>query len=94
MLRIIAVQLLLFLAPFLVFGLYLYFTERRFELGDLTEKGRLFWLTVTGLVVAIVGFVVLGVFTGAPPGGEYRPAELIDGEIRPGEIVVPEEQAE
>ena len=50
MLRIIAVQLLLFLAPFLVFGLYLYFTERRFE--------------------------------------------LIDGEIRPGEIIVPEEQAE
>lgn len=94
MLRIIAVQLLLFLTPFILFGLYVYFTERRFDMGEFTEKGRLFWLTVSGFIVAIIGFIVLGVFSGAPPEGEYRPAELIDGQIRPGEIVVPDKEQE
>ncbi|MEO1199020.1 MAG: DUF6111 family protein [Pseudomonadota bacterium] len=84
MLRIIAIQLLLFLTPFVVAGLFMYFTRPGFALGHLVERDRFFWLSCTGLGLVIAGFITLGAFSGAEPGQTYVPAREVDGEIQPG----------
>ncbi len=84
MLRIIAIQLLLFLTPFIVAGIVMYFTRPGFALGHLVERDRLFWLSVAGLGLTIAGFLILGTFSGAEPGLEYRPAREQDGIFYPG----------
>ena len=85
MLRIIAIQTLLFLAPFIVTAVYLYFTGQGFNRPE-TWRPKVAWLVGAGFVCMLAGFLVLAVFGGSSPQGTYKPAEFRDGVLVPGTI--------
>lgn len=71
--RLIAIQLGLFLLPFLVFWLWV-------KLGRRVDMPRpTAWLVLAGLILAIAGFVVAGLQDGRPPGSDFVPAGIGDG---------------
>ena len=47
-------------------------------------KGPLAWLTVSGLVLVIAGFVVMSTLNRGPEGSDYRPTQMKDGVFVPG----------
>ena len=87
MIRPIATELALFLAPFVVYALFL--LVRRQGVFD-----RASWPPKTLLILAIVaGFLMLSSFfvlahlTGTPPGSDYQPAHMEDCRFVPGRVV-------
>jgi hypothetical protein len=84
MIRPVFTELALFLAPFVVYALYLIATKA-------AVLERLSWppkvlasLAIAALVLMIGSFVVLSHFSGAPPGSTYEPAHVEDGKFVPG----------
>ena len=75
MARLIAIQVGLFLLPFLCFWLWVKL-GRRVDLPRPTG-----WLVLAGLALALVGFAVAGVMGGREPGGDFAPATVEDGRI-------------
>lgn len=59
MLRVLIVEILLFLVPFALYGAYLLLRRRPMPAKGSEER---FWLVVAGLVSAIAGFVGLATF--------------------------------
>ncbi len=90
MIRILFFQLLIFLFPFALYGLYVKFQIARGKAEkDPWGRNALFWLVVSGLVLTGGGFVVLSSFRGEKPGVIYQPAVMKDGKIIPGQFVKP-----
>jgi Family of unknown function (DUF6111) len=84
MIRQVAIELALFLAPFAAYALFVWAT-REGVIGVLTWSPlRLIWLTAAALVLVIAGFVGLAQFGGAPPGSTYVPAHMENGRFVPG----------
>lgn len=84
MLTRILVALLLFLIPFL---LYLgYVRMRRKVVGELEAEKLTPWLmlTLSGLVIATGGIIVMGEAFDHDPDVKLRPPAFIDGELVPG----------
>jgi hypothetical protein len=83
MARAIFETLGLFFAPFALFAVYLVLRARfPLAMGEWT-RGRLSWLTLTGLAAAAFGLLLANV--SAPRGhGRYVPAHLENGVIVPG----------
>lgn len=82
----IFVEILLFLAPFAVYGIYLSATRR-----DAREKEhwRLNVLTacaVAGFILVIISLFASAYYGGSPPGGQYIPAHMENGKLVPGQI--------
>ncbi len=91
MIRIIVILLLVFLLPFALYALYVRFKIARGTVhGNPWRRDILYWLMLAGSLLVIGGFLVLSSFSGEKPGAVYRPAEIIDGKIRPGGFVRPE----
>lgn len=86
MARVVALQLFLFLLPFIGYAFYLYFSRIDPLKREAWQNSPIYWLAIFGLVLTIGGFVLTATFTGAPPGASYTPAELQDGKIAPGHI--------
>ncbi len=83
MLRVALTHLILFLLPFFCYALWLWLTKRS-QHPDRWAKGPLAWLTVTGLVFVIVGFLVMSTLNRGPEGTDYRPTQMKDGVFVPG----------
>jgi hypothetical protein len=86
MARPILIELLLFLAPFAIYAIVLWITQR-------DARDRVHWharilmsLSIVGLILMIGGLIFFAHFGGAPPGGVYEPARLEDGRLVPGQI--------
>jgi Family of unknown function (DUF6111) len=86
MARVVALQLLLFLLPFIGYAFYLYFSSLDPLKREAWENSPVYWLAVIGLVLTIAGFVVTATFSGAPPGATYTPAQMHEGQIEPGHL--------
>jgi O-antigen/teichoic acid export membrane protein len=86
MARVVALQLLLFLLPFIGYGFYLYFSRMDPMKRESWESSPIYWLSIAGLLLTITGFVLTATFSGAPPGSKYTPAQLRDGKIEPGHL--------
>jgi hypothetical protein len=72
-----------FLAPFLLFAIYLALRAQFPWAVEHWTRGRLGWLTVAGLGVVVLGLLVLNLT--APRGhGLYVPAHIENGVIVPG----------
>jgi hypothetical protein len=84
MIRPIATELSLFIAPFIAYALFLWAT--RTGVLDLSawSAPRLMWLTASALVLVIASFLALAEFTGAPPRSTYVPAHMENGRLVPG----------
>lgn len=73
--RLIFLQVCLFLLPFLLFWLWVKVSQR----VDIPRPT--FWLVLTGLVLAGLGFLVVGSTGGQAPGSDYVPARVEDGRL-------------
>ncbi len=80
--RIALVQLLAFLAPFVIFFAWRALATRG---GPVLENTPWFVLTILGLGLVCAGFVLFVVLQpGGPPGATYVPPHLEDGRLVPG----------
>lgn len=86
MFRVVALQLLLFLLPFIGYAFYLYFSRLDPRQRESWENSPIYWLAIGGLMLMLTGFILTATFTGAPTDATYQPAELHDGRIEPGRL--------
>lgn len=79
----ILLQLVLFLLPFILFGVY------RLALVEAEQEGRKPWpirlLFGVGLVLAVGSWLILILLDRGGREECYRPAEIVDGVVVPGE---------
>ncbi|HYY36143.1 MAG TPA: DUF6111 family protein, partial [Xanthobacteraceae bacterium] len=66
MIRPVLTEIALFLAPFLVYALFLWATRAGVLHPDSWSLPRLAWLLVVGLVLVIGSFIVLAQWGGSP----------------------------
>jgi uncharacterized protein DUF6111 len=86
MLRPVLTELLLFVAPFVVYAVYLWTTQS----GGVLARANWPPMRVLALVGAAIVTVVVGVFMlaeqdSAPPRSTYVPAHIEDGKFVPGQ---------
>lgn len=84
MTRAVFEALVLFLSPFVLFAIYLSLLRRN-PFTRHAWSGHIPWLVIAGLIVAIIGFVVIGL-TADRNQGAYVPAHLEDGVLVPGQF--------
>jgi len=84
MIRPVLTELLLFLAPFALYVVFLTATRADVLHPDSWSWSSLGWLTIAALVLVVGSFVVIARFSGAPPGSTYVPAHLENGRLVPG----------
>ena len=87
MIRPIFTELVLFLAPFAVYALYLLATKAALMTMASWPPKVLASLAIVALVLMIGSFVYLSHFSGSPPGSTYEPAHVEDGKFVPGRVV-------
>ncbi len=79
----ILLQLTLFLLPFILFGVY------RLAIAEAEEEGRKPWpirlLFGAGLVLAVGSWLILILLDRGGREECYRPAQIVDGVVVPGE---------
>jgi hypothetical protein len=86
MARTVFIELLLFLAPFAIYAIVLYATQRDARELEHWPARMVVTLAIAGLLLVIAGFFWLAHFRGAAPGGVYEPAHIEDGKLVPGRI--------
>lgn len=84
MIRQIAIDSALFVAPFAAYALFLWATRAGLLDVSAWSLSRLMGLAIAALVLVIASFVVLVQLSGAPPGSTYVPAHLENGRLVPG----------
>jgi len=84
MIRPVATELLLFLAPFALYVVFLMATRAGLMDPSSWSWAALAWLTIAALALVVGSFVVIAQFSGAPPGSTYVPAHLDNGRFVPG----------
>ena len=88
MIRPVFTEIVLFLIPFAVYGLFL--VAARKGLLDATSwpLARLAWLVIAALTLILGSFLWFATFGGAPPGSTYIPAHVDEsGNFVPGRTV-------
>lgn len=87
MLRLILLDIAMFLLPFLLYGAYVYATRASGEDAAAVWASMPWgWLVVAGVVSMVIGLGLLISFGKAPPGGTYVPPHTENGVIKPGRI--------
>ncbi len=83
MLRVFLLQLLLFLLPFIGYGIYVWVTRGLAQAQQSYNTNRVVWLVLAGFGCVALGLVALAAF-GEQEEGAYVPLEYRDGELVPG----------
>jgi hypothetical protein len=89
MLRIVALDVVLFLLPFAAYALWLAVTRRTLRNPDDWQIRTITWLALAGAALVVVVIVVFIHFDPSPPGGTYVPPHIENGVIVPGHIDPP-----
>jgi len=84
MIRQVALEVALFLTPFVAYALFLWATSNGMVKVTAWPARHVMWLTIVALLLVIASFVLLAEFTGAPPGTTYIPAHMENGRLVPG----------
>jgi hypothetical protein len=84
MIRPALTEIGLFLAPFVLYGLFLAVTSAGILQSKAWTPSRLAALLIASLVLVVGSFLVLAQFSGAPPGSTYVPAHVENGKFVPG----------
>jgi hypothetical protein len=84
MIRPLATELVLFLTPFVLYGVYLWATRAGVLDVSSWRLQTLMWLTIVALGLMIGSFLFIAEFSGAPPRSAYVPAHTENGRLVPG----------
>jgi hypothetical protein len=84
--RPVLTELLLFVAPFVLYVLFLGATQR----GGMLDRAnwplsRVLYLVAASFLTLIVGVFLLAELGGSPPRSTYIPAHIEDGKFVPGQ---------
>jgi hypothetical protein len=84
MIRPFATELILFVAPFVVYAIFLWATQADILHPESWPLARLAWLTIAALVLMAGSFIVLAQWGGEPKNSTYVPAHMENGRLVPG----------
>ena len=84
MIRPVATELILFLAPFVAYVIFLSATRAGVLHPESWPPARLVWLTIVALALMAGSFVVLAQWRGEPKNSTYVPAHMENGKLVPG----------
>ena len=87
MIRPVFTELALFLAPFVVYAIYLVATKAALMTLASWPPKTLATLGICALILMIGSFIYLSHFSGSAPGTAYEPAHVEDGKFIPGRVV-------
>jgi hypothetical protein len=87
MIRPVFTELALFLAPFVIYAIYLVATKTALLTLASWPPKVLASLAIAALILMIGSFIYLSHFSGAVPGSTYEPAHVEDGRFVPGRVV-------
>ena len=87
MIRPIAIELALFLAPFAAYALFLWLRKEGVADRVNWPPKTLLTLAIAAGVLMLGSFIILTHFSGTPPGSRYEPAHIEDGKFVPGRVV-------
>ena len=86
MIRLVAIQIGLFLLPFLAYAVVLVLRRRAISAGLFREEAPTARLALIGFALVILAFVGLAVFDGGSATGTYVPDRFENGRLVPGHI--------
>ena len=84
MIRPVLTEFALFLAPFVIYAIYLWGTRANVIHPESWPLSTLMWLTIAALLLVAVSFIVLAQWGGEPAGSKYVPAHIENGKLVPG----------
>ena len=84
MIRLLSIEVALFLAPFVLYALFLWATRKGILHPDQWRPGVLVLLSLFAMTLTAVGFALIAQYGGAPAGSTYVPAHIEDGKLVPG----------
>jgi hypothetical protein len=82
--RLFSIEVALFLAPFLLYALFLWATREGIVHPKEWQPRVLALLSLAAVALTAVGFVLIAEFGGAPAHSTYVPAHLENGRLVPG----------
>jgi len=82
--RLIAIEVALFLAPFLVFAVLLWARRRVLSVGLFRTEAPIIELAIAGLVLVIASLVALSAFHDGNVASTYVPDRFENGRLVPG----------
>jgi len=86
MIRPAFTEVILFLAPFVIYASYLWVTRSSALDIEHWPLPRIITLTIISIVLILGSFIYFAHFEGAPPGSTYTPAHMENGQFVPGTI--------
>jgi hypothetical protein len=85
MIRIVIENLLLFLAPTLLYLAFVYIKRREHTTASaVMSDAPIVWLCAAGAALVVITLVVFGSTSGGRPGQGYEPPSMHDGKIEQG----------
>jgi hypothetical protein len=85
MIRIGVTEISLFLAPFVLYAVFLWATKAGVMHPDSWPISHIAWLAIAALLLVVGSFIYFSHFTGSPPGSTYIPAHMENGKFVPGQ---------
>ncbi len=87
MLRIVLINIALFVLPLALYAAYFYITERNRNAVVIEWKNMpLSLLLQIGLGLIVIGMLITAYMGGEDAGGTYVPARMENGKVIPGEV--------
>jgi Family of unknown function (DUF6111) len=86
MVRPVFTEVVLFLAPFALYALFLWAAKKGGVLDPANwPLSNVVWLLIVSFLLVIGSFIVLAQWGGSPPHSTYVPAHIEDGKFVPGQ---------
>jgi len=82
--RLLSIEVALFLAPFVIYVLFLWATREGILHPKEWRPQVLALLSAAAIALTAVGFVLIAEYGGAPANSTYVPAHLENGRLVPG----------
>jgi len=84
MIRPVFTEIALFVAPFVIYTVFLWATRADVFHPDAWSWSTIAWLTIVALVLMVSSFLLIAHFSGFAPNSTYVPAHMEDGRLVPG----------
>jgi hypothetical protein len=86
MIRPILTELAMFIAPFLLYAVFLWAIKADVLHPDSWPLSRVLTLIIVALILMVITFFYFAEYTGAPVGSTYVPAHMENGKFVPGQV--------